>query len=211
MNTNELIHQRVRGSMRPREEEQMGNILEMLGSKGTDKSISKYNHNEEGPQMDSNEKLKQLIAPAHGEIKETIISPDAEIKGSIKFKDSLRVDGSFEGQIDSQGTLFIGKSGTTKAEIHVGNIIVEGKSEGNITCEDKIELRSTAKIFGDITATRLTIAEGVNIIGKCSVSTEKPSPDTFKQERHGLQDFKKMKEEKPQIEKIGVGPSVVTK
>jgi cytoskeletal protein CcmA (bactofilin family) len=99
----------------------------------------------------------------------------------------------------------------TKAEIHVGNIIVEGKSEGNITCEDKIELRSTAKIFGDITATRLTIAEGVNIIGKCSVSTEKPSPDTFKQERHGLQDFKKPKEEKPQIEKIGIGSSVTTK
>ena len=178
--------------------------------------------------MDTHDKLQQPT-DTHSDKKETVISPDAEIKGSITFKDALRVDGKFEGQIDSKGTLFIGKTGMTKAETHVGNIIVEGRSEGNITCEDKIELRATAMIFGDITAKRLTIAEGVNIIGKCTVSKEKPSPDTLKhdtikqepspdtlkhdtikQERHGLQDFKKMKEEKPRIEKFGSGSSEAT-
>ena len=120
------------------------------------------------------------------ELKETVISPDAEFKGSLKFKDSLRIDGSFEGEIDSQGTLFVGRPGLVKAEIHVGNIIVEGKIEGNIICDDKIDLRSTAKIFGDIQAVRLTIAEGVNIVGKCSVSTEKQSYDTYNQETENI-------------------------
>ena len=175
----------------------MVDILRMLGAKGTGQDISNYHQNEEEPKMDVSNKLQQPTA--HGEIKETVISPDAEIKGSIKFKDSLRIDGTFEGEIDSKGTLFIGKGGSTKAEIHVGNIIVEGKSEGNITCEDKVELRATAKIIGDVTAARLTIAEGVNIIGKCSVTSEKSSSDIHQ----GLQDFKKMKEEKPRIEKLG--------
>jgi cytoskeletal protein CcmA (bactofilin family) len=187
----------------------MGNILRMLGAKGEDQSAPNY-HIEEGEKKMDHDKLRQPMEQS--ELKETVISPDAEFKGSIKFKDSLRIDGNFEGEIDSQGTLFIGKSGATKAEIHVGNIIVEGKSEGNITCEDKIELRATAKIYGDITAARLTIAEGVNIIGKCSVSSQKPSVDSHKQERQGgLQDFKKAKEEAQlRVEKLGVVSSATT-
>jgi len=106
----------------------MVDILRMLGAKGTGQDISNYHQNEEEPKMDVSNKLQQPTA--HGEIKETVISPDAEIKGSIKFKDSLRIDGTFEGEIDSKGTLFIGKGGSTKAEIHVGNIIVEGKARG---------------------------------------------------------------------------------
>lgn len=147
--------------------------------------------------MSNNVTNKPKNPEGHGEVRETIISNDAEFKGSIKFKDGLRLDGNFEGDINSDGTLFIGKSGVAKAEIKVGNIIVEGKSEGNITCRDKIELRSTAKIIGDITAVRLTIAEGVNIIGKCTVTTDKQPTG------QGLHDFKKTKEEKPRVEKFG--------
>jgi cytoskeletal protein CcmA (bactofilin family) len=104
-------------------------------------------------------------------------------KGSLLFNDSLRIDGNFDGEIESDGTLFVGKTGVLKAEVKVGNIIVEGKIEGNVTCKDKIELRATAKIFGDIQAARLTIAEGVNIVGKCSVSTENISSDSTKKDK----------------------------
>lgn len=140
------------------------------------------------------DKLQQPIS--HSELKETVISPDAEFKGSLKFKDSLRIDGTFEGEIDSQGTLFVGKTGAVKAEIHVGNIIVEGKIEGNVTCDDKIELRSTAKIFGDIQAARLTIAEGVNIVGKCSVSSQKTTPEQSRPDKFTRPDLKRTREEK---------------
>jgi cytoskeletal protein CcmA (bactofilin family) len=79
----------------------------------------------------------------------------------------------------------------------VGNVIVEGKIEGNVTCDDKIELRATAKMFGDIQAARLTIAEGVNIVGKCSVSVQKSSPEGMRQDnRPPRPDFKKGKDEK---------------
>ncbi|MEI6633588.1 MAG: polymer-forming cytoskeletal protein [Chlamydiota bacterium] len=183
----------------------MSNILRRLGADGSGQSISNYPGREEGQTMVIQDKLQQPIA--HSELKETVVSPDAEFKGSVKFKDSLRIDGSFEGEIDSGGTLFIGKTGIVKAEVHVGNVIVEGKVEGNVTCEDKIELRATAKMFGDIQAARLTIAEGVNIVGKCSVSAQKPAAEAFKQDRPARPDFKKVRDDKIGGERLGPGAS----
>ena len=175
----------------------MSNILRRLSQEGT--GIPNYSKREEGEKMVIPEKLQQV--KSHGELKETVISPDAEFKGSLKFKDSLRIDGHFDGEIDSKGTLFVGKSGNVKAEINVGNIVVEGKIEGNVTCQDKIELRSTAKMFGDIQAARLTIAEGVNIMGKCSVSVEKPLPEASRPEKPPRPDFKKGRDERAKEDK----------
>jgi len=172
----------------------MSNILRRLGADNAGTSIPNYQSREEGQKMVIQDKLQQSMS--HSEVKETVISPDAEFKGSLKFKDSLRIDGVFEGEIESQGTLFVGKTGTVKAEIHVGNVIVEGKIEGNVTCDDKIELRATAKMFGDIQAARLTIAEGVNIVGKCSVTVQKSPSEGIRPEKPSRPDFKKGKDEK---------------
>ncbi len=100
----------------------------------------------------------------------TNLCSDVEIKGSIMFKDYLRLDGKFEGDIQSGGTLIVGENGVVKAEIQVGNLIVEGKIYGNVVATDKLELRSTAQLFGDIKATRLVIAEGVVFVGKSDVN-----------------------------------------
>ena len=101
---------------------------------------------------------------------ETILSSDATFKGSISFKSFLRIDGRFEGEINSTGTLFVGKTGQVKAEIKVGNIIVEGKIHGNIQASEKVDLRESAQLFGDIKANKLVIAEGVSFVGNCNVN-----------------------------------------
>ena len=100
----------------------------------------------------------------------TVLSNDVEFKGSLSFKSNLRIDGKFEGEINSPGTVHVGQEGDVKAEVNVGNSIVEGKITGNITAKDKLELRSTARLFGDIKAARLVINEGVVFVGKCEVN-----------------------------------------
>lgn len=104
---------------------------------------------------------------------ESTISADAVFKGSIQFKDTLRVDGQFEGEITSKGTLYIGKSGVVKANIKVKNIIVEGRVEGNVEAEEKIDLRATAVVLGDIKSHKLVISEGVVFVGHCDVNPNK--------------------------------------
>lgn len=100
----------------------------------------------------------------------TNLCSDVEFKGAISFKDFLRLDGKFEGDINSPGTLIIGENGIVKAEITIGNIIIEGKIYGNITAQDKIELRGNAQLFGDIKATRLVVSEGVVFVGRSDVN-----------------------------------------
>ena len=102
----------------------------------------------------------------------TFLSTDAEFKGSLKFNDELRIDGKFEGELSSSGTVHVGSQGDVKAEITVGAAIVEGKVNGNITASDRVELRSTARMVGDIKASKLAVEEGVVFVGRCEVSSD---------------------------------------
>ncbi len=102
-----------------------------------------------------------------------VLSADSEFKGSLTFKESLRIDGKFDGDISSPGMVHIGETGEVKAEINAGNAIVEGKVQGNIIAKEKIELRSTAQLAGDIKASRLVIDDGVVFVGKCEVNPSK--------------------------------------
>ncbi|GEM_PF-5174458 len=113
---------------------------------------------------------RQSDYPSGNMEKETILSDDTKFKGSLEFSNKLIVSGYFEGNLTSKGILLVGKTGQVKAEIKVGSIIIEGKVWGNILADDKIELRSSAELYGDIKANRLTINEGATFIGKCDVN-----------------------------------------
>lgn len=99
----------------------------------------------------------------------TTLGKDTEFEGTLKFKEGLKIEGRFKGDITSEGNLIIGKTGEVNAEIKVGSIIVEGKINGNIEASDLIEFRSTAEMRGDIKASKLKIEEGVVFVGKSDV------------------------------------------
>jgi cytoskeletal protein CcmA (bactofilin family) len=99
----------------------------------------------------------------------TTLGKDTEFQGTLRFKEGLRIEGRFNGDISSEGHLIVGKTGEVTAEISVGSIIVEGKVNGNIIASDLVELRSTAEMRGDITAAKMKIEEGVIFVGKADV------------------------------------------
>jgi cytoskeletal protein CcmA (bactofilin family) len=105
----------------------------------------------------------------------TFLSTDAEFKGALKFSKELRINGRFEGEIASSGTVHVGAQGDVQAEISVGSAVVEGKVKGNITASDRVELRSTAQMIGDIKASKMIVEEGVVFVGRCEVSSERGS------------------------------------
>jgi cytoskeletal protein CcmA (bactofilin family) len=138
------------------------------------------------------EKLQQPIS--HSELKETTISPDAEFKGSLNSR-IRSASTELRGGDRLAGDPLSSQERLVKAEIHVGNHRRRGEGRGNVTCDNKVELRSTAKMFGDIQAARLTIAEGVSIVGKCSVTTQKGGPE-IKPAGPPRPEFKKGREER---------------
>ena len=102
-----------------------------------------------------------------------ILSSDVEIKGSIKFQNELMIDGKIEGEITSAGTLTVGENAEIKGEIKTKSVTVLGKVHGNITVEERCELKSHAVLYGDLKATRLVIEEGATFVGKSEVTPNK--------------------------------------
>jgi len=107
-----------------------------------------------------------------------VLSSDVEIKGIVKFQHDLIVDGKIEGDIQSAGNLTVGENARIKAEIKTGNIVIYGKVHGNMTATDKVELKSSAEVIGDIKAKILTIEAGAIFVGKSTVGTPSQTPSS---------------------------------
>jgi cytoskeletal protein CcmA (bactofilin family) len=117
-----------------------------------------------------NESRKELRM-AEGKL--TSLTSDADIKGTIKFGEAMRIDGKFEGEmIADNGELTVGKTGNVKANVKVRSVIVEGRVDGNIKASDKVELKQKAHFIGDLQAKTLVIEEGVVFVGQCNVNPE---------------------------------------
>jgi cytoskeletal protein CcmA (bactofilin family) len=102
-----------------------------------------------------------------------LLSADVEIKGSIKFTSELTIDGKVEGEISSNGVLTVGENAEIKGEIKTKAVTVLGKVHGNITVEERCELKSHAVLYGDLKATRLVIEDGATFVGKSEVTPNK--------------------------------------
>ena len=99
-----------------------------------------------------------------------LLSADVEIKGSIKFQNELTIDGKVEGEITSTGTLTVGENAEIRGEIRTKSATVLGKVHGNITVEERCELKARAVLHGDLKAARLVIEEGATFVGKSEVA-----------------------------------------
>lgn len=92
-------------------------------------------------------------------------------RGELKFEGLLRIDGEFEGELISpQGKVIVGPRGKIQANLNLKEAVIEGTVVGNITVEEKLELRGHAKIEGDIVAKALIVDDGVSISGHLLIS-----------------------------------------
>ncbi len=134
-----------------------------------DKSIPKNDDSKKGFKKEVESRKEARMA----EGKLTNLTSDADIKGTIKFGEAMRIDGKFEGElIADNGELIIGKTGSVKANVKVKNAVIEGRVDGNIKASDKVELKQKAQLIGDLQAKILVIEEGVVFVGKCNVNPE---------------------------------------
>ncbi len=98
---------------------------------------------------------------------EVIISQNTAINGNISINGCTRIDGVIDGTLAVDNDLFIGESGNIRATVYAKNATISGQVTGNITCKEKLQLTSNAKVFGDIKCQTLVIAEGAVFRGKC--------------------------------------------
>jgi len=97
------------------------------------------------------------------------IDQGSEFEGKLSFRDTVRIDGRFSGEITSENTLIVGESGEIEAEIRSKNVVVSGTVNGNVIADAKVVLHKTARIKGDIQTPSIVVEEGAMITGKINM------------------------------------------
>lgn len=100
-----------------------------------------------------------------------ILDVDASMQGNLSFKDpvNLRINGSFEGNLDARGNLTIGASSSVTGDVSGDNVIVGGKFNGRLVAREMLTLLPNSVVEGDIFPAKLNVAEGAVLEGRCSM------------------------------------------
>jgi cytoskeletal protein CcmA (bactofilin family) len=108
------------------------------------------------------------------------IDQGSEFSGKLSFKDTVRIDGRFEGEIASENTLIVGETGWVKAEIRYEIVIVSGEVHGDVHARSQIILHKTANVFGNLHTRSLMIEEGAQFNGSVDMGSKAASADKGK-------------------------------
>jgi cytoskeletal protein CcmA (bactofilin family) len=102
-----------------------------------------------------------------------LIDQETYLKGDLSFKGSFRIEGQFQGTINSDSLLIIGEKGKVEADVKVGQIIINGEIKGNIQAAEKVEIHNRGRVFGSIVTPRLMVEEGAYLEANCQ-TTDRP-------------------------------------
>ena len=97
---------------------------------------------------------------------DTIIGINVTLKGNMKNKGSIQLNGTVEGEIRSDENINIGETANIKGPVSAKTIEVSGTIKGLVEATEKLEVNPTGKIVGDINAKTLIIKQGAVFVGK---------------------------------------------
>ncbi len=92
----------------------------------------------------------------------------AKVSGKLSFEGPARVEGQVEGEIHAKD-LVIGESAVVTAQINAASITIAGTVRGEVVATQRLEVRPSAKISGNITAPKLIVHEGAIFDGHCAM------------------------------------------
>ena len=93
------------------------------------------------------------------------IDQGSSFEGKLSFKDTVRIDGGFEGEITSENTLIVGESGNVTALIRSSVVVISGTVVGNIHARAKVVIHKTGRVEGDVESPCLVVEEGATLNG----------------------------------------------
>ena len=99
----------------------------------------------------------------------TVIGVGANMRGTLMVSGTLRIDGEFEGDILHCERLEIGEHGVMRADIEVKEALIYGRIFGNVRALGSIEMKSGARIEGDVSAMSVVMEPGVFFTGRCTM------------------------------------------
>lgn len=105
------------------------------------------------------------------------IGPSILIKGELSGEEDLLIQGRVEGTINlKQNHLTIGQEGKVNANIHAHTVVVEGSHKGDIFGEEKVIIKKTGNVNGNVTAPRISLEDGAKFKGSMDMDVKRNEP-----------------------------------
>ena len=98
-----------------------------------------------------------------------VIMEGTRFEGKLFFKNKMRIDGEFSGEISSEDQLIVGKTAKINADIKVRELIVMGEVKGTVSSCSTLEIQKGGAVLADINVKVLDIKPGAVFDGKCSM------------------------------------------
>ncbi|CAL2080017.1 polymer-forming cytoskeletal protein [Tenacibaculum sp. 190524A02b] len=98
-----------------------------------------------------------------------VIGSNTKIVGEIISEGDFRIDGTLEGNIQTNGRVIIGESGLIKGKADCANADIEGKFSGELQVSNTLTVKSTANITGDVVIGKLSVEPGATFNATCSM------------------------------------------
>lgn len=117
---------------------------------------------------------------------DTIIGPSVKVEGEFVTEGNMIIEGVICGMIKTTKNLKVGENSKIFANIYAENALIAGEIQGNIIILGKLELTPTAKIFGDIKTSSMSIENGAILNGKLTMTDNKNrsiKPELSKQKK----------------------------
>jgi cytoskeletal protein CcmA (bactofilin family) len=91
---------------------------------------------------------------------ESVIGLSASVSGHLKAEGGVRIDGNFDGKIESEGNVIIGESARIIADVLGFNVTIAGFVQGDVKAVNRLEILASGRVRGNVQAGTLTIEEG---------------------------------------------------
>jgi cytoskeletal protein CcmA (bactofilin family) len=118
---------------------------------------------------------KQPISKTVSRNIETVIGPNCHIQGTIQSDGNMRIEGVFQGDLDTAGNLVVGESAKLVAEVGANNVSIAGAVKGNISA-NRVEILETGRVWGDLTVNSLLLNEGAYLRGQTMMHADIEPP-----------------------------------
>ena len=99
-----------------------------------------------------------------------IIERGCEFEGKLCFQGTVRIGGTFRGEIFTSDTLIVGEGARIYGDIEAGTVIISGEVNGTVRAKHRVEIHSPAIFRGDILTPSLSVAEGVIFEGSSKMA-----------------------------------------
>lgn len=138
--------------------------------------IGKKGAPESGSRPDSGPARTETSAPrpsAMGSRDAAVIGPSIHIDGDVRGEEDLLIEGEVSGTVQlKNNSLTIGPQGKVRADVYAHSIYVDGLLEGDMYGSERVNIRKSAQVRGNITSPRVSLEDGAKFKGSIEMDPQ---------------------------------------